>query len=144
MAMIKDYEIPGTGVVVPNAYHVITNVDVEKRVADIPPPPDSSRSDGITGGGHPEGTEVHWKKGYVGKIAITIWKDKEARDNGVRPVGYLGVDPTDNAHEASISGDDIDHVCKFMLDIDSPDNEITQAYNHLKTTDYYKESFVDG
>lgn len=137
MALISDYEIPGTDVIVPDAYHVVTNVDVEKRIADIPPPPDPSRPDGVTGGGHATGTEVHWKKGYVGKIAVTVWKDKSARDSGIRPVGYIGVDPTDNAHEASISGDSIDHVCRFMLDVDSEENEITQAYKHLKSLDYY-------
>ena len=34
MALIRDYELPGTGLVVPNAYHVVTNVKVEKRTAD--------------------------------------------------------------------------------------------------------------
>ncbi len=31
MALIRDYELPGTGVTVANAYHVVTKVDVEKR-----------------------------------------------------------------------------------------------------------------
>ena len=31
MALIKDYELPGTGVTVPNAYHVVTNVKRRKR-----------------------------------------------------------------------------------------------------------------
>ena len=47
MALLRDFEIPGTGVVVDNAYHLVTNVRTEKRLQDITPPPDSSREDGL-------------------------------------------------------------------------------------------------
>jgi len=33
MALIKDYELPGTGLVVSNAYHVVTDVNIKKRMA---------------------------------------------------------------------------------------------------------------
>ena len=48
MALIREYEIPSTGLTAPNAYHVIKKVTTEKRLHDIPSPPDSSRSDGTT------------------------------------------------------------------------------------------------
>ena len=32
MALLKNFEIPGTGVVVDNAYHVVVNVRTEKRL----------------------------------------------------------------------------------------------------------------
>ena len=64
MALLRDFEIPGTGVVVDNAYHLITNVRTEKRLQDIALPPDSSTEDGLTAGDH--GPEVYWKAGYIG------------------------------------------------------------------------------
>ena len=141
MALIRDYELPGTGVVVANAYHVITNVDVEKRVADIPPPPDSSRKDGLTAGDR--GPEIYWKAGYIGRIAVTVWKDAAARANNAAPLGFIGVNPTDNKYHASIGTKGMDHICKFFIDVNSTDNHITQAYNHLKSTDYYANSVED-
>ena len=136
MALIRDYEIPGTGVVVPNAYHVVTKVDVTKRPHDVKPPVDHTQPDGYTAG--PRGPEVYWKAGYVGKIAVTVWKDARARLDEARPLGFVGVDPTENVYNASIGTPGMDHHCRFFIDIDSSDNEITQAYKHLKTTDYYK------
>jgi hypothetical protein len=141
MALIRDYELPGTGVVVTNAYHVVTSVDVEKRMADIPRPPDSGRSDGVTAGDR--GPDVYWKAGYIGKIAVTIWKDAAARANNAQPIGYMGVNPTDNKYHASIGTAGMDHICKFFIDVNSVDNHITQAYNHLRTTDYYVNATED-
>ena len=141
MALIRDYEIPGTGVVIPNCYHIVTKVDVEKRTHDIMPPPDSSMPNGLTAA--PKGPDVDFKAGYIGKIAVTVWKDAAARDNNARPLGFLGVNPTDNSYGAAIGNEKGDHICKFFVDIHSDDNEITQAYKHLKTTDYYKNA-VEG
>ena len=138
MALIRDYEIPGTGVVVPNAYHVVTRVDVEKRTHDVPRPPDTSMPDGLTAG-H-KGPEVYWKAGYIGKIAVTVWKDAAARETNARPIGFLGVDPTDNKLGAAIGTPGMDHQCKFLIDVNSPDSDIVQAYRHLKTIDYYKDA----
>lgn len=50
MALVRDFELSGSGFTVPNAYHVIVNVKTEKRLSDVPPPPDSSREDGLTAG----------------------------------------------------------------------------------------------
>ena len=141
MAFIRNYELPVTGVTVSNAYHVITAVDVEKRMADVSPPPDSSRSDGLTAG--PRGPDVYWKAGYIGKIAVTVWKDAAARANNAQPLGFIGVNPTDNKYHASISTPGMDHICKFFINVSSPDNHITQAYNHLRTTDYYANAVED-
>lgn len=141
MAFIRDYELPGTGVTVSNAYHVVTSVNVEKRLVDIALPPDSSRPDRVTAG--PRGPEVDWKAGYIGKIAITIWKDAAARTNNAEPIGFIGVHPTDNKYNAKIGKVDGDHTCLFFVDINATDNHITQAYNHLRTTDYYANAVED-
>ena len=143
MALIRDYEIPGTGVTVPNAYHVVTKVDVEKRTSDILGPVDSARPDQRTVGHQQVGQEINWKAGYIGRIAVTVWKDLAARESGARPLGFIGVNPTDNTYGASISDNVSDHVCKFFIDIDSTSNHIVQAYNHLKTTAYYADSQED-
>lgn len=140
MALIRDYELPGTGVVVPNAYHVITKVDVEKRTHNFEGPVDSARPDQRTANHQQPGKEIDWKAGYIGKIAVTVWKDLQSRESGVRPLGFLGVNPTDNSYGASISSENTDHICKFFIDMESSDNHITQAYNHLKTTDYYQDA----
>jgi hypothetical protein len=71
MALVRDFEVPGTGLVVTNAYHVIVKVNTEKRLNDIPAPPDPTRPDGITAGDR--GHEVYWRAGYVGRIAIEIF-----------------------------------------------------------------------
>lgn len=139
MALIRDYEIPGTGVVIPNAYHVVTKVDVEKRTHNVALPVDNSTSNKITEGAY-VGPEVYWKAGYIGKIAVTVWKDAATREANLRPLGFLGVNPTDNALGAAIGTEGMDHHCRFFIDIHSDDNEITQAYKHLKTTDYYKDA----
>jgi len=143
MALIRDYELPGTGVTVENAYHVITDVKVEKRMADIPAPIDASRPDGLTAGANEPGTEIYWKAGYIGTVSLAVWKDKAARDNDAQPIGFIGVNPSDNKYGVSIGTAGMDHVCKFFIDTTSSDNDITQAYNHLLTTDYYSGSLAD-
>jgi hypothetical protein len=143
MALIRDYEIPGTGVTIENAYHVVTNVKVEKRTADVPAPIDVSRPDGLTAGSYESGKEIYWKAGYIATVSLAVWKDKTARDNDAKPIGFIGVDPSDNKYGVSIGTAGMDHVCRFFIDINSSDNEITQAYNHLLTTDYYSGSLAD-
>lgn len=137
MALLRNYEIPGTGVEIPNAYHVVTNIRVEKRTADIPPPPDNSQPNGLTKGFQTEETAVYWKAGYIAEIAVTIWKDKEARESNAKPIGFIGVNPSDNQYGVSIGTEGMDHKCKFFIDTNSPLDHMAQAYNHLKTTDYY-------
>lgn len=138
MALQRDYELPGTGLVVPNAYHVVTDIKIQKRVADIPPPPDSSRPDGLTVRG--DGTDVYWKAGYVGEIAVTVWKDKAARDADAKPIGFIGTNPADNKYGVSIGTAGMDHHCRFFLEVPSQHSDLEQAYLHLLTTDYYSGS----
>jgi hypothetical protein len=140
MALIKNFEIPGTGVIVPNAYHVVTNVTIEKRMADTPPPVDNSRPNGFTVRDTSPGNEVYWAAGYVATIAVTIWKDQLARNNDAKPVGFIGTIAGDNKYGASIGTNGMDHYCRFMLEVPSELDHMAQAYRHLLTTDYYSGS----
>lgn len=141
MALVRDFEIPNTGVTVNNAYHLIVNVTTEKRLVDIQAPPDSSHPSGLTSGGN-LGDPVYWKAGYVGRIVLEVYASKEARDEGKTPIGAIGVNPTDVMHS------DLKTVCTpgkdfkvlFFIDTESSDSILTQAYNHLKTTEYYKDA----
>ena len=140
MALIRDYELPGTGLIVPNAYHVVTNIKVEKRIADFQPPVDNSRPDGLNVMNRSLETAVYWKAGYTAEIAVTVWKDKAARDIDANPIGLIGNNPSDNKHSVSIGTTGMDHKCKFMLDVPSELDHMAQAYRHLLTTDYYSGS----
>jgi hypothetical protein len=139
MALLKDYDLPGTGVTVPNAYHVVTKVGIEKRLKDIEGPLDTSRPDQRTAGHQLPGQEINWKAGYIGTIAVTVWKDVNARNDGSRPLGFLGVHPSDNTHNSIASTDGI-FECRFFIDIDSPKNHIEQAYDYLLSLPYYSGS----
>jgi hypothetical protein len=140
MALIRDYELPGTGLVVPNAYHVVTNVKIEKKVADAPAPIDPTRPDGLTMGFRDESTAVYWKAGYTAEIAVTVWKDKTARDNDANPIGFIGRNPSDNKPGVSIGTEGMDHRSVFFLEVPSELNHLEQAYRHLLTTPYYSGS----
>ena len=143
MALIRDYELPGTGLVVPNAYHVVTNVKVEKRVADTAAPIDPTRPNGQTMGFRDESRSVFWKAGYIAEIAVTVWKDKSAREVDAKPIGFIGKNPSDNKHGVSIGTEGMDHRCVFFLEVPSELNHVEQAYNHLLTTEYYSGSVED-
>ena len=138
MALIRDFEIPGTGLNVPNAYHVIVKVNTEKRLNDIPPPPDPSRPNGLTS--VDRGPEVYWKAGYVGKIAIEIFSSKQARDEGKSPIGAIAINPTDVQINGVLSTDIKQFDLNFFIDPTSQLSIIDQAYQHLKGLDYYKDS----
>jgi len=144
MALIKDFEILGTGLVVSNAYHVVTKVDIEKRLQDVPGPVDESRPDGITAGSQEEGKEVYWKAGYVGTIAISVWKDKEARDNGSNAIGYVGAQASEKKYGVDVATPGSDVEIRFFLDMESTASHIEQAYTHLLTTPYYSGSAVSA
>ena len=119
MALINDYEIPGTGVVVPSAYHIIVHLDVEKRNNASSTPPDNYNV-------NRPNADDKWLAGYYGRIVVSVWKDKTQRDSGAQPIGIInannGVNPV------------------FMIDTTSSDTYLTQAYNHLMLTDYYKNA----
>ena len=141
MALVREFEIPGTGVTVDNAYHLIVNVATEKRLQDIPTPPDSSHPTGLTAG-EDRGDPVYWKAGYVGRITLEVYASKEARDTGKTPIGAIGINPTDVMHSElkTVCTPGKDFKVLFFIDPDSSDSILTQAYNHLKTTEYYKNA----
>lgn len=137
MALIRSFEIPGTGLVVPNAYHVITKVITEKRLTDIPPLPDDSRPEGVM---PHEGPEVYWKAGYVGKIAIEIFSSKDARDEGKSPIGAIAINPTDVQINGVLSTDISSLDLNFFIDPSSQLSIVDQAYEHLKGLVYYENA----
>lgn len=146
MALIRDYELENTGVTVSDAYHVVTNVRVEKRVADIPAPPDASHPTGLTNGGQDPDKAVYWKSGYIGWITVTIWSSKTAREEDKQPIGWMGVTPTETLpdHENnSIGTPGMNGKCVFMLDMSSELNQVQQAYQYLLTLPYYQDAVED-
>jgi len=138
MALIREYEIPSTGLIAPNAYHVIKKVTTEKRLHDIPPPPDSSRPNGATP--RQQGHEVYWKKGYVGRISIEIYTNRESRDSGKEPIGAITINPTDVEFNGSLSTDITDFDLNFFIDPTSQLSIVDQAYEHLKGLNYYQNA----
>jgi hypothetical protein len=140
MALQRDYEIPGTGVVVANAYHVITSVHTEKRAWDIPSPPDHRSENGVTPRDTNPKKEVYWKEGYIGYINVTVWKDAQAKIDHKQPIGFLGVSPAENIYGASIGTPGKEHICMFRIDLDSELDTYAQAYEHLLDTEYYADA----
>lgn len=141
MALLRDFEIPGTGFVVDDAYHVIVNITTEKRLNDVLPPPDKSRPDELTHRDDEDETLwVYWKSGYIGKIAIEVYSSKVARDEGKLPIGALATSPTDVSIDSRLATPGKDFKVLFFIDPDGPDSIIVQAYKHLKTTEYYKNA----
>lgn len=138
MALLKDFEIPNTGVVVPNAYHVIVDIKTHKRLADLPPPPDSGRPDGLTAGDR--GPEVYWKAGYVGQISIEIFPSKQARDDGKKPIGAIAIEPTTVSINGEVSTDVSDFDLCFFIDPTSQLSIVDQAYEQLKGLTYYQDA----
>ena len=144
MALIRDYELTGTGIVIENAYHIITKINVEKRLQDVPGPVDTSRPDGMTAGSQEVGKEIYWKAGYLGTIAVDVYKDAESREAGLQPIGFIGVNPSDNANGVNVGTAGMDHICKFFIDTETTASQMEQAYNHLMATEYYSGSAASG
>lgn len=143
MALVRSFEIPGTGMVVENAYHLISNIQTEKRMVDILPPPDPSRPDGFTQrDDEDESLWINWKAGYIGKISIEVYASKEARDEGKTAIGAIGENATQiaNADLRTIFTPGQDFKISFFIDPNSSDSLLTQAYNHLKNTAYYQDA----
>jgi len=144
MALIQSYEVPGTGLTAENAYFVVTDVKVQKRMQDIPLPPDSSTPTGLTNNGvRDEGTEVYWAAGYIAECYVTIWASKEAREAHNKPIGFAGVNATEVEADLHIGTKGLDQRCRFFIDMDSSDSHIVQAYNHLKSLDYFENAIED-
>lgn len=120
MALIRDYDIQHTGVTITGAYHMITNLKIEKRLADVIQPGDSSRRSGTTANTNKPGDEINWKAGNVVSVTVSVFKDEDARRNGFQPMGEA-------------------YAHKFLADENESDL-IAQAYTSLKSTEYYKDA----
>ena len=116
MALMKSFEIPNTGLTLPSTYHIISDVKLDKRTTSIPVSPNSD---------DPLGGDA----GYLGIIFIQVFGSKEAREQGLKPI-----------YQLNAAMPEIDINFRFAYDPTSSDNLLTQAYNHLKTTDYYKDA----
>ena len=119
MALINDYEIPGTGVIVSNAYHVIVHIDIEKRVVDSVTPPSNYNV-------NKPNPENQWVAGYYGRIVVSVWKDAEQKATGGQPLGVINANNNVNP--------------VFKIDLSSTDTYLTQAYKHLLLTNYYSNA----
>lgn len=138
MALQKNYVIKNTGIEVENAYHLIYNVFTERRLNDYPQPK--------MPGGKILMSDIRWKAGYIGRIAILVYASKEDRDNKLNPIGAIVKYPSDAAGRTSGAVDSnlyqITPPCEleFFIDESSTDSILTQAYNYLKTTSYFSGS----
>jgi hypothetical protein len=129
MAFIKPYAT-NTGLEAPNAYHVIVKVDNWKRVVDDPDPDKIRPKDS---------PEYNWKAGYWGRICIGIYASKEARDTGKPPIAVTAVYPTDIPF-GYMGEVKTDLKLQFAIDLNSPKNEVEQAYDFLATLPYYQDA----
>jgi hypothetical protein len=132
MALIKQFEL-NTGFEAPNAYHIITKVDTIKRPFDDQDP----------AGARPDNAPDHvWKAGYYGKISVSIYASKSAREAGKAPIAARCVYPTD-APALFVGPVTTDQRLNFTININSEKNTLEQAYAHLKTLDVYAGATED-
>ena len=128
MGIIKTFEL-NSGLTASTAYHVIVKVDTIKRVVDET---DTEQM-------RPKNAPNHaWKAGYYGKISVATYASKEARDAGKVPIAMKAVYPTDVPYGYD-GRMETDSLLTFEIDVTSTQSVIEQAYNHLKTLDYYKD-----
>ena len=118
MALIKDYELPGTGLNVPSAYHVISHIDLRKRTQDVPNPVD--HQDDLRN----DDNRLYWAAGYVATVRIDVYANSEARTSGKNIIGSIG--------------DQYEYT--FLYDPTSNYGIIEQGYNYLKTTEEYSSA----
>jgi len=130
MALIKSYTL-NNGMTASEAYHIVSKVDTLKRAVDDPDP------DGIRPEGSPDWA---WRAGYYGRICVSIYASKAAREAGHSPIALTNVFPTDNPY--GFVGE-MKQNPLFNFTIDITQNLIDQAYNHLLTLDDYSDAIVD-
>jgi hypothetical protein len=124
MALSKDYEIPGTGVTVPNAYFIVDDIRVEKRMTDFPYPGMDLTDEQRVEKGEPL---VNFKAGRVAWISIAVYATEDVRTSGGKTIGRLGMNDTTNDTK------------RFRCFIE--DGDVTaQVYTYLKTTDYFSDA----
>jgi hypothetical protein len=136
MALQRNYNIPNTSLIINDAYHIISDIDVQKRNVDDMGP--------VTSDGTPNtnldraSDSVYWKSGYTCRVKVDVYASKEARDTAKKPIATLG--SRDVKLEENLTTKGMDERIVFYSDTDNTDNILTQAYNHLKSTDYYKDA----
>ncbi len=132
MALIKRYEL-ANGIVAEEAYHVISDVITHKIPTDIPDP----------AGARPDNAPDHvWKKGYYGRVCVQVFYNKATRDAGKLPIAHIGVYPTDMTADLRVEFKS-ETTLMLTLDITSSKSVIEQAYDFLKSTQYYRDAIED-
>jgi len=136
MALQRNYNIPNTSLIVSGAYHIISDIEVQKRnMNDMGPVSGSSEfNPGLDRASEP----VYWKSGYTCRVKVDVYVSKEARDTAKKPIATLGA--RDVKLEAHLATEGMDEKIVFYSDTNNTDNLLTQAYLHLKSTDYYSNS----
>lgn len=135
MAFLKDYEFNGTGIVVPNAYHAITELNIQKRLVDVNGAPSLSSATGFTPGVQRDDNEIEWKAGSIATLGVSVWGNSDYRNANSQSIGYLGNAPSTNHVAGSPS-----HILKFFVETTSSLNYTQQAYNYLATHEYFSGS----
>jgi hypothetical protein len=132
MALIKKYEL-ANGIVAEEAYHVVSDVITHKIPTDIPDP----------GGARPDNApDWAWKKGYYGRVCVQVFYNKAARNAGKLPIAHMGVYPTDMAADLRVEFKSETNLM-MSIDISSSNSVIDQAYDFLKSTQYYSDAIED-
>jgi hypothetical protein len=172
MALQRDYILPNTSLIVSGAYHIVTDVSVNKRNNNVPEPvkpvddivqpepiydnlpqgrqmtdeeklstiPTNSIQTGSFDISQTDDLSVYWENGYTSRIAISVYASKDARDEGKNPIAVLGYDTNRIEPNVQLGTKGLDAKIIFKTNMESEDNIFTQAYNYLKTTDYYSSS----
>jgi hypothetical protein len=136
MALQRNYNIPNTSLIISGAYHIINDIDVQKRNVDDMGP---VTSDGMPNTNLDRTSDpVYWKSGYTCRVKVDVYLSKEARDTAKKPIATLGA--RDIKLEATLATQGMDERIVFYSDTNNAENILTQAYNHLKSTDYYKDA----
>jgi hypothetical protein len=136
MALQRNYNIPNTSLIISGAYHIISDIQVQKRNVDDNGP--------VASDGEPntnldrESEYVYWKSGYTCRVKVDVYVSKQARDTAKKPIATLGV--SDVKLEENLATNGMDEKIIFYSDTSNSDSILRQAYNHLKSTDYYKDA----
>jgi hypothetical protein len=136
MALQRNYNIPNTSLIISGAYHMVTDIDIQKRNMDDLGPVTGSNGTNFELDRTSE--PVYWKTGYTCKVMIDVYASKEARDNSKKPIATLG--NYSIKLEENLATNGMDEKIMFYSDTNDTENILTQAYNHLKSTDYYKNA----
>lgn len=113
MALISKYQLTDD-FEIQDAYHVVESVSLVKTIKKVSSTEEPSE--------------------YIASIFIHVFPSKSSRDNGTKPIAFI--------NGAMMEYQEILEL-KFKCDISSEQSVLTQAYNHLKSTEYYKDA-VEG